>query len=265
MDVPTYEQLIAKWRVDEAKKAERAAKKVRREAEQALAALAAVPAASPAEEELADARPPPAAAAAALGEEYPPALAPAPAGVFGYVPRPTQSFVSLINTELWKKHWHKCFDRIVATETDVQIGDTGSIGIGYGVSASLDSLIEGKTEEDAVAALAEGGAISASGASLTPHGIRSTILFFYKFSKSPNGELFGIKRGTKAMWVAEKISGYVHAPPAERAEGGLISEHQREANFFEHRFGFRIVAVVREEEQEMVHHVQLVKKHTVTF
>ena len=201
-------------------------------------------------------------------EEGPPALAPAPAGdAFFYAPPAAQElpFVSLINTELWKKHWHKCFDRNVATETDVHVGDTGSIGIGYGVSASLDGLIEGKTEEEAIAALAAAGAIAASGASLTPHGIRSTILFFYNLSKSADGTLFGIKRGTKAMWVAEKTSGYVHAPPAERAAGPLFSEHQREANFFEHRFGFRIVAVVCEAEKKMGHHVQLVKKHTVTF
>lgn len=230
--VKSYEQLLAEEKVRELKKALREAKK-------AAAALAVDPAV------LAPAPAGPAAPAAPRTEELP--------------------FLSLINVELWKKNWHKCFDRAVETEADVRAGDSGSIGIGYGVSSSLTGLIEGKTEEEAIAALAAAGAISSSGATLTARGIRDTILFFHNLSKSADGTLFGIKKGTKAMWVAEKTSGYFHAPPAERAAGPLVSEWQHETNFFEHRFGFRIVAVVREDEQKMVHHVQLVKKHTVTF
>lgn len=178
------------------------------------------------------------------------------------------SFVSLINRELWKKNWHKCFNRAMASDSEVAVGDEGSIGIGYGIRTSLSELIDGKTEAEAIAAVSAAGAVSAQvhgRTALTARGIKDSILAFYELASAPDGTLFGIKQGTKARWVAEKTTGYFHAPPAERAEAPLVSVHQNEPNFFEHRFSFRIVAVVDEAERQMVHHLTTIKKHTVTF
>lgn len=169
-------------------------------------------------------------------------------------------FVSLINTELWAKHWHKCFNRSMKKLEEVKIGDDGSIGIGYGIFLPLPQLIKGDQEEDITR-------ITTSNPSLTcgPRGIKASILPFYALSTAPNGTRFGIKKGQKALWVAEKTGDYYYAPPSDRAEGALFSPWQETPSYFSHRFSFRIIGIVSEEEMDMPSHLDTVKKYSVTF
>jgi hypothetical protein len=260
------EKLTAKLQAADEREAQRRAK-AREASQRARARRAPAPLQVPAPDLIVEAE-------AELAAEEAPELLPLPASpvaeaaVAAAAERRELPFISLINQEVWKKHWHKCFNRQMVSDSEVVVGDTGSIGIGYNITAPLPELIEGKTEEGAIAAVSTAGAVSAQVHGRTPltaNYIKKSILFFYELATAPNGTLFGIKQGTKARWVAEKTGGYFHAPPASRAVGPLISERQREVNFFEHRFSFRIVAIVPEEERQMVHHLQLVRNHAVTF
>lgn len=223
--------------------------------------------------------------AAAAAEDALPALPPcpegamlcaAPAGDF-VLPEPVVvpaalaekkevNFYSLLNTQKWKKNWHKCFDREVKIEGDVRPGDTGSIGIGYGIHTSLSELIAGKTKEEAIAALiAATPNVPHTHKKLSKKQCTTAVLPFYELATSENGKLFGLKQGTTAYWVVEKIGDYYHAPPADRASAPLVSDWQNTENYFEHRFSFRVVAVVQEAERKMPHHLDLMKKYSVTF
>jgi hypothetical protein len=175
-------------------------------------------------------------------------------------------FYSLINQDVWKKNWHKCFDQERASEAEVRVGDTGSIGIGYGILSSLRDLIADKSENEAIAALiAAAPKVRHTNKELSKYQCATAVLPFYALATGKNGTLFGLKQGTKATWVVEKIGDYYHAPPADRASAPLVSDWQKTDNYFEHRFAFRVVAIVSEEERKIPHHLQLIKTHAVTF
>ncbi len=203
-------------------------------------------------------------------------------------------FISLINNDgrrkdgigqRWRDNWMKCFDREgMKSEAEVRVGDTGSVGIGYWINQGLDTLITEDDEESVRKILATKptvgsllnserkkvensvwpGCSEKPGNNVGKQSIKSVVQF-YRLSQMPNGTRFGLKRGTKAMWVVEKIGGYYYAPRVENESSAVISKWQRTENYFAHRFSFRVIAIVPEVQSKMHHHLELIKNHEVTF
>jgi hypothetical protein len=201
-------------------------------------------------------------------------------------------FISLISNngprtngvgQTWKDGWYKCFDReTLKSEEDVRVGDTGSVGIGYWVHYPLNLLITADDETSVAKILAtkptagnyhdpHGKKIAAQYSFQcdevnVPVGKRSikAVVKFYRISQQPNGTLFGLKRGTKALWIVEKTGDYYFAPWVGESDIALFSKWQRTENYFNHRFPFRVVKVIPLTERNMVHHFELIKNHEVT-
>lgn len=160
-------------------------------------------------------------------------------------------FVSLVDVPMWKKHFAKSFEQPVSKESDVKPGFKGNLSVGYHIYQSLDPVLS--ESSDMVQSVIDLNVIYPEGKPLGKKSIKDAVVPFFELSKQKGDVYFGIKKGTKGLWLAKKTGDYHYQAETTNDYDGA----------YKHRFSFEIVRSLTEEEGKLPHHLDLIKYKTV--
>jgi len=159
--------------------------------------------------------------------------------------------VSLVCVKDWTKCFSSCFEESVRSLNDVKPGTKGSIGVCYGIIHPLNELLQGTTSSkervERIMASEPHHDCNAALPLVGKKGIQEGAVPFYELATG-GPVYFGIKRGTKGLWLAKKTGDYFFSA---------------ETPIYKHRFPFEIVRNLTDEEAKMPHHLSLIYKKTI--